>query len=907
MATQNEILKERLKLVERIKEIQKLHGKEAAKLDKTYIKTKARLQAILKLERESATSARSQVNSMYDLKDTLGSLSTVYNKIKKSISAQALKHMDILGSIKIQRNSAKGLTDLQEFQAQITESVLKHYKDQSSLALKLSQLSEEDELSKAHILDDMKSIQSELEGEVELLDKRSSIAKDFLEKQSDIEAGIKAQTNEAKSLSSIDSKNKDILESQAKVIKNIKTKITALGATLSTFLKRPQTAFGALITASGFVTDNIVDTNKKLGFTIRDVNLASTEAGLLSFAFDDTAGTVKSLSSELGSLSAATLTVQTNVGLIASTMGSSNTEAVSLIGSFSRVNGDSTSVATNMIATTKEFAKQNHVIPSAVLSDLADSAEAFALYAKNGGDNIIKAGVYAQKLGTNMSTLTGVADSLLDFQSSIASELQLSALLGRNINLNKARQLAYDGDLKEATTEALKQLGGIDSFNRMDVFQRKAAAEAIGLSVTQLQKMLDHQKHIGESGQVIKKTFSEWGTSIDAGLNKVLGTSLKGLGAIVASTGQFNLGLQSVGLSVGGILKGTLQIGKNMLGMIPKIGNVGKRFGSIGNTKLGKALGGFKNKLFKGVDSNKQSSPKIGKGTTSLTDSIQKLKPPKLLAGAAAMVVAAGAVFVFGKAVQEFMKVSWNAVGKAVVSMAVLIGGVILLGTVMSEGMVGPLLVGVAAMVVVAGSMLILGNALQSIGNGFEILEKSIGPLLSTVSDSATVASSIITLGIGLGSLALGLTTLGLATPFALLAMIPLNQLSTMGPGLTQTSAALLSMGKSLDMIATQLDRINPAKLDALSNFSITASIGNTVSGLAEGIGGLINSVGDLLGGKKTESVSDYETQMLSKMDTLIAEVKSKRDVYLDKDKVTSSVMKHSEKQTGNSFGLSVA
>ena len=46
---------------------------------------------------------------------------------------------------------------------------------------------------------------------------------------------------------------------------------------------------------------------------------------------------------------------------------------------------------------------------------------------------------------------------------------------------------------------------------------------------------------------------------------------------------------------------------------------------------------------------------------------------------------------------------------------------------------------------------------------------------------------------------------------------------------------------------------------------------------------------------------------MLNKMDTLINEVKSNRDVYLDKEKVTSTIIKTSERQTGNPFGLSVA
>ena len=65
----------------------------------------------------------------------------------------------------------------------------------------------------------------------------------------------------------------------------------------------------------------------------------------------------------------------------------------------------------------------------------------FTLFGKEGGKNILGILDIAQKLGVNMKTLSGVAEGLLDFESSITKELELSALLGKNINLNKPRQL----------------------------------------------------------------------------------------------------------------------------------------------------------------------------------------------------------------------------------------------------------------------------------------------------------------------------------------------------------------------------------------------------------------------------------------------------------------------------------
>ena len=186
----------------------------------------------------------------------------------------------------------------------------------------------------------------------------------------------------------------------------------------------------------GFAADKVANVNKELGLTITEINTASASAAGLSFIFDDTAGTVKALASEFGTLDAATFGTQLNVGLISSNMGISNTEAATLIGSFARMNGGSTEIAADMIKTTKEYAKQNNVIPSAALSDLAANAEAFALFAKEGGKNMIEAAIGAQQLGTSIGTTARISEGLLDFENSITKELELGAILGKNINFN---------------------------------------------------------------------------------------------------------------------------------------------------------------------------------------------------------------------------------------------------------------------------------------------------------------------------------------------------------------------------------------------------------------------------------------------------------------------------------------
>jgi len=130
-----------------------------------------------------------------------------------------------------------------------------------------------------------------------------------------------------------------------------------------------------------------------------------------------------------------------------------------------------------------------------------------------------------------------------------------------------------------------------------------------------------------------------------------------------------------------------------------------------------------------------------------LMDSMSKIDMNAVLKGAAALVIVAAAVFVFGKAVQEFMNVSWEAVGMAVVSMLALVGAVALLGMIMTSG-VGAvaILAGAAAMLVIAASVLVLGYALQAIGKGFEMMANGIGTLMPQLMSVATTIGGLVLL-----------------------------------------------------------------------------------------------------------------------------------------------------------------
>ena len=151
------------------------------------------------------------------------------------------------------------------------------------------------------------------------------------------------------------------------------------------------------------------------------------------------------------------------------------------------------------------------VAPGAIFQDIAENAEFFASTMKDGGKNVMAAAVGARKLGLNLSAVNRISESLLSFEDSIAKQMEASVLLGRQINLDKARQLAFLDDQEGMMREVLKQVGGEAEFGRLVSVQRKALADAVGVEVEQLSRLV-RQQEVGGQMEATKTALSSYET-----------------------------------------------------------------------------------------------------------------------------------------------------------------------------------------------------------------------------------------------------------------------------------------------------------------------------------------------------------------------------------------------------------
>lgn len=128
------------------------------------------------------------------------------------------------------------------------------------------------------------------------------------------------------------------------------------------------------------------------------------------------------------------------------------------------------------------------------MKEIAKTSKATQLSISGGAEGLGKALASAKALGTNLDKVDGIAGSLLNFEESIANELEAELLTGKELNLEKARQAAMDGELGDLADEIAKNIGTAADFTKMNRIQQEAVAKAVGMTREELAGSLMEQE-----------------------------------------------------------------------------------------------------------------------------------------------------------------------------------------------------------------------------------------------------------------------------------------------------------------------------------------------------------------------------------------------------------------------------
>jgi len=386
------------------------------------------------------------------------------------------------------------------------------------------------------------------------------------------------------------------------------------------------------------------------------------------------------------------------------------------------MNGHSQEAADAMMEQTVALAKANKVAPGVVVQEMADNYGEFAAAGKKGFKTMTMTAIAAKKLGMSMSEIASIADGLLNIESSIEAEMNAQVMTGRSMNLNKARELALNNDLIGMTKELVKQMGSYEDFSRMNRLEQEAYAQSVGMTRTDLAKMLQsadklesltaaQKEHYNQTGEILKDNDS----ILTAENAQIAATIVAGAAALVQLISQ------------GAALTGNLGIEK----MITK-------------------------------EKQKQSKPSKGGGTPGKGFNVKSA-----LKAAAGMLIIAAAMFVFAKAAQQFGDdINWGSVAMGSGILIILGMAAALIGNMSSQVIQGALAMGILGIALIPAAFAF--SLLAGVDAGSII---AMAGAIIVLSAAALVIGSIMMSGVGAAAFALGalaIAGLGLAIiPFA--------------------------------------------------------------------------------------------------------------------------------------------
>jgi len=168
-------------------------------------------------------------------------------------------------------------------------------------------------------------------------------------------------------------------------------------------------------------------------------------------------------------------------------------------------------VTNSVIKQTATLAKQTGIQfdNKKIIGEVAKVSGQLSANYKNDPALIAKAVVQANKLGLTLEGAAEASSKLLDFESSIQNELEAELLTGKDLNLEKARLLALNGDAAGAAAEMLAQVGSLSEFQNMNVLQQEALAKAVGMTAGGLADSLRQQENLNNLGDAAKLQIEE--------------------------------------------------------------------------------------------------------------------------------------------------------------------------------------------------------------------------------------------------------------------------------------------------------------------------------------------------------------------------------------------------------------
>jgi len=179
------------------------------------------------------------------------------------------------------------------------------------------------------------------------------------------------------------------------------------------------------------------------------------------------------------------------------------------------------------IGITAEKMGDEFVSSSQIMKDIGKVSKSVLFNFKGNVVALARAVKQARMMGTTLDKMSQIGAGLMDIENSIAAANKARILTGRNINMDAARYFYMTGQTEKMMESIAQQMGSAAEYEKLGPMQRKAYAEALGMSVDQLDEMMAKQKELEMLGydaaklEEIKEKAKKGELNLQEELNKL--------------------------------------------------------------------------------------------------------------------------------------------------------------------------------------------------------------------------------------------------------------------------------------------------------------------------------------------------------------------------------------------------
>jgi len=266
----------------------------------------------------------------------------------------------------------------------------------------------------------------------------------------------------------------------------------------------------------GLLVKSMVDVDKMAGETAKQFGISYGEANKINQELTKIASNSNNTFINTKSLVEAQNTLNNSLGTNNSLSGEMlvtfteltkqagyTVEASTMLSKLSLINNKSSKeLTTTYLGQVKALNAQNatSINGKKLLNDISNISKATLVTFAQNPKELAKAAFEVKKIGLELKQIEGIQNSLLNIESSIASEFEAEVMTGKSLNLERARYFALTNDISGLAQEINKQGITSEKFGKMNVLQQESYSKAIGMSRDELGGMLMEQESIRAVG-----------------------------------------------------------------------------------------------------------------------------------------------------------------------------------------------------------------------------------------------------------------------------------------------------------------------------------------------------------------------------------------------------------------------